>query len=414
MTRYSFLLLLTVLLLNSCVKDSVKHTYTLLKPVYKAKEAVLSEVGSQPAQALNNPGKIFVYGNYLFVNEINKGVHIIDNSNPSSPVNRRFVNIPGNVDIAVRGNTLYADIFTDMLTLDISNPLDVAVTNVTRDVFPERQYGNGFQADASQYIVDWIKKDTTVDYQDNNGNRCWGCGMWFSTEAMQSLSSSAVTKITTGIAGSMARFSIVSNYLYAVNQSSLVVFDITSHTQPDRLNLVPIGWNIETIYPFQDKLFIGSATGMFVYDISNPVAPTYTSSVSHIRMCDPVIADDRYAYVTLRAGSECGAVTGSQLQVLDVSNISNPVVLRTISMTNPYGLGKTGTLLWICDGTDGLKVFDAKDPLQLSLKHHIRNLEPFDVIPLGDRIIVSAKEGIVQFDASSPGKITELSRIKKQ
>jgi hypothetical protein len=403
---------IALFLLSGCFKDKVTHTYTLLKPVYKSKELVLNEVGSTAAKTLGNPGKIFVYGNYLFVNEINKGVHVIDNSNPASPVNKRFINIPGNVDIAVKGTTLYADIYTDMLTLDISDPLAVNVTEVTKNVFPERQYANGFVADNSQYIVDWVRKDTTIDY-DNGGWPCRGCGLWFSADALSNSSAQSMAKATAGIAGSMSRFNIVSNYLYAVNKASLVVFDITNQVKPQKVNTVPVGWEIETIYPFQDKLFIGSTTGMFIFDISNAAAPAYVSSVTHIRRCDPVITDGKYAYVTLRAGTICGGTVESQMQVLDVTTMSRPVLAKTYSLDNPYGLGKTGNLLWVCDGKAGLKVYDATDPLQMTVKYQFKNLEAFDVIPLGNKIIVSAKEGIVQFDASNPEKITELSRIGK-
>jgi hypothetical protein len=108
---------------------------------------------------------------------------------------------------------------------------------------------------------------------------------------------------TTGIAGSMARFSIVNNYLYAVNTSSIKVLDISMVNDPQLQNTVPVGWNIETIYPFKNKLFLGSSTGMFIFDISNPVAPAREGSVAHFRACDPVVADDTYAFVTLRAGT---------------------------------------------------------------------------------------------------------------
>src|SRR5678816_1354029 len=103
----------------------------------------------------------------------------------------------------------------------------------------------------------------------------------------------------TGIAGSMARFSIVNNYLYAVNISSIKVLDISAINDPQLRNTVPVGWNIETIYPFKNKLFLGSSTGMFIFDISNPLAPVREGSVAHFRACDPVVADNTYAFVTL-------------------------------------------------------------------------------------------------------------------
>lgn len=399
--------ILAVLILSGCLKDKVSRTYTLLTPVYKNKQEVLNEVSGKPARSMENPGKIYVYGNYLFVNEINKGVHVIDNSNPSNPVNKSFINIPGNVDIAVKGNILYADIYTDMLTLDISDPLAARITNITKHVFPERNYGHGFYADTSQYIVDWVKRDTTVPYKEIN--ECNGCGIVFDNFA----SLASMTKATVGIAGSMSRFTVINDYMYTVSLSTLRAFNISAPANPVKVKDIPLGFGIETIYPFGDKLFIGSTTSMTIYSISNPVNPTYISGFSHANSCDPVITDGEYAYVTLRAGNICGNITNSQLNIIDIKQINAPVLVERYTMGNPYGLGKEGFVLWVCDGTAGLKMYDVSNPKAIRLLRNITSIEPYDVIPYNGKLIVSAKEGIIQYDCSSPGQMVELSRLKK-
>ena len=50
---------------------------------------------------VSTPGKICVKGNIIFLNDLDKGVHVIDNSNPAQPRKIAFINIPGNEDIAV-------------------------------------------------------------------------------------------------------------------------------------------------------------------------------------------------------------------------------------------------------------------------------------------------------------------------
>ncbi len=82
-------------------------------------------------------GKITVDGNYIYLSEPYKGIHVIDNSNPSSPKNVSFINIPGNEDMAITGKTLYADAYGDLVTFDISNPLDVVAKNFAANVFPD-------------------------------------------------------------------------------------------------------------------------------------------------------------------------------------------------------------------------------------------------------------------------------------
>ena len=152
--------------LQSCVKDTVTEKYTFFRPVYKTKEAVMNNIKSSPSQAIQQTGKIYIKGNYIFLNDVNRGVHIIDYTNPSQPNKIAFVEIPGNIDMAVRGNILYVDCFTSLIALDISNPLNVEKTKVINAVFPHRAYYN-FQQDTSKIITEWIRIDTTITNKRN-------------------------------------------------------------------------------------------------------------------------------------------------------------------------------------------------------------------------------------------------------
>ncbi|MCY7310762.1 MAG: hypothetical protein LH619_08285, partial [Chitinophagaceae bacterium] len=340
------LLLLPVTLcfiLQGCLKDKLTKTYTILTPVYKEKSEVYANIKSNAPRSVESPGKIFMYGNYIFLNEVDKGVHIIDNSNPASPVMKAFINIPGNLDIAVKGNTMYADLYADMVVVDITNPLQASFVKHINKVFPDRQYTNGFVPDSNKIIVDWTKKDTTVDLNATCRRCMYDLRALSSSQSGGTFSTGAAA--TVGIAGSMARFSIVNNYLYAVNNSNLISFNIATANNPVRTATQSVGWNIETIYPFNNKLFIGSMTGMFIYDITNPATPVSQGQFSHARRCDPVIADGSYAYVTLRGGSACGGNT-NQLDVVNISNLNSPTLAKTYLMDGPYGLTKDNNTLF--------------------------------------------------------------------
>src|SRR4051812_45913067 len=126
-SKIAILLFTGASLFQGCLKDTATRTYTLFTPVYKTVEEVRSGIKSNDAVPVKSPGKLFVQGTYIFLNEIDKGVHIIDNTNPAAPVNKYFVAIPGNLDLAVKGNTLYADNYQDLVTIDISNPANVQV-----------------------------------------------------------------------------------------------------------------------------------------------------------------------------------------------------------------------------------------------------------------------------------------------
>src|SRR5215203_2103396 len=153
-------LLLTTILSGGCIKDTITktYTYTLYQPVFKTMPGVRANIKSNTPEEVHQPGKLFINGNYIFLNEVDKGVHVIDNTNPAQPKNVTFINIPGNVDIAVKGNTLYADLYTDLVAIDITNPKNVVLKKVVEGVFPDRHY-YGFSHDSLGIIVNWEKRD---------------------------------------------------------------------------------------------------------------------------------------------------------------------------------------------------------------------------------------------------------------
>jgi len=136
-------LLLGLLLLFSCSKEEEAApeysylTYATYRPQLMTRATLESTVAALPAQAMHNTGKIYLHGSYVFVNEKFEGIHVIDNSNPAQPRPVSFLRIPGNVDLAVRGNLLYADNGPDLVTLDISDPAHAQPAGRVRDAFRE-------------------------------------------------------------------------------------------------------------------------------------------------------------------------------------------------------------------------------------------------------------------------------------
>ena len=159
------LLLSFALAFPSCIKDkcSETHAYTYFIPVYKTISEVRANIKSNAPKDIEDPGKIYIKDNYIFLNDIDKGIHVIDNSNPSSPQNIAFIDIPGNMDIAVKENILYADQYADLVAIDISNPTNVKLVKTIEGTFPERNWGNGFSIYRDDdVVVSWNKHDTVV------------------------------------------------------------------------------------------------------------------------------------------------------------------------------------------------------------------------------------------------------------
>lgn len=406
-------LMMTVILaasLSGCDKEKVTNTYTWYTPVYRTLPEVRAEMKSSPARGIKHPGKIYIYGNYIFLNDVDEGIHIFDNTQPASPKNIAFLPVPGNVDLAVRDNVLFADSYSDLVTFDIKDPKAITAIKFAENAFPFRNNFLSFDGTRPsdptkiRVIVDWIRHDTTVSYTP---------GRWNGSMDFVSLANSSTQpgKSSTGQGGSMARFTLMNNYLYAVSTSELSTFNISNPADPKFVDKTTIGNQfIETIYPFKNKLFIGSSLGMFIYDVSIPQRPVKEGQFTHVRSCDPVIADDTKAYVTLRSGTTCGGNI-NQLEVVDIKDVSKPYLIKTYPLTNPWGLGKEGNVLFICDGKDGVKVYDATDANDLKLIKKIDGMNTYDVIVANNRALVVAKDGLYQFDYSNVNNIRLLSKI---
>lgn len=197
-----------------------------------------------------------------------------------------------------------------------------------------------------------------------------------------------------GQGGSLATFTLKGDYLYVVDEFDLSVFNLLDIDNPVLVNKVAIGFNIETLFSYKDYLYIGSRDGMFIYSLSNPEFPEYLSSVQHFTACDPVVANDSLAFVTLHSNTNCGNNI-NVLEIYDISTITQPVLISSRNLIYPKGLGLYGNYLIVCD--DEIKIFDVSDPSNSKLINSI-NKEAFDVIIRGNLLIAIGEFGLYQYN----------------
>jgi len=407
-------------------------------PVYLTFDELRSSIRTDVPREVNIPGKIYIYDNYLLVNEFGKGIHIIDNTNPSAPIALKFLNIPGNVDMAIRNNILFADSYIDLVAIDITNLLNPEEVNRVENAFPNANIS--FDIDFAinpnanaVFIAPSLGgynnnkgiliglEETTIKREIEGDCATPNMYLWNNDDLVFRLESANVSfsasdnfspSANVGQGGSMARFTSTQDFLYTVNSYSLQLFDI-SNTQNLKVgNRIDLGWGIETIFPYKNMLFIGSQTGMHIYDNSNPANPNHLSTYQHIQSCDPVVVQGDLAYVTLRTGNICREGV-NQLDVVNIADPTNPQLVSEFRMQNPHGLGIDGEDLFICEGAFGLKRFNAANPLAIdkNLVEHKRGMDAFDVIPFNDVLIMVGKDGIYQYSYENPNAMELLSTI---
>jgi len=413
LTSVSIGLIMAILLtLNFSCIDKVRetHTFTANKPVYMSFEKLRSSVKASTSRTLKNTGKLYFYNNYIFINEAYEGVHVIDNSNPSNPQNIKFIEIPGNVDIVIKNDRLYADSFVDLVILNIENLENITEANRVENVFPYAipEYDTKYplaEIDESEGVVaGWTIEEVTQE-----SDYTWE-GNIFRVYEDAELANDADGG--TGTGGSMARFALYEDMLYLLHNSVLKAYSIASPDAPELRSETNTGRVSETLFVYDRKLFSGTQTGMVVYSLSAPNKPIEISSFEHIQSCDPVAVEGNYAYVTLREGSLCGGGS-NQLDVIDISDIANPELVKSYAMFGPYGLGVWNNTLFVCDGDAGLKVYDATDPMTIDqhLLQTFPDIHAYDVIPFDTRLFLIGNDGFYQYAWTQGEPLTLLSHI---
>jgi len=394
----ALLLLFTLGVFTQCKKTDGYEVVRIMKMI-SVEQMRAMPVGMTKAVQAKATGKIYLYNDYLFINEPYEGIHIYNNSNPSAPVNIGFLKIPGNVDLAVQNNILYADNFIDLLAFDLSNMSAIKQVKRVTNVF-QQLYTPG----AQKYL--YFYKDTVVKKQKPNT---------LIMNDATSISNYSSSGSSSGQGGSMARFTLLNDYLYTVGIADLSLFDIKTAANPTFVKKINLNWGVETIFPYENKLFIGTNVGMHIFNATDAANPVKLSTYAHVFACDPVVVQGKYAYVTLRTGSTCRQAV-NQLEVVDIEDPTNPKQVSVFPMQNPHGLSVSGNNLFLCEGIYGIKSFNITNKTKIgdNLLQHIKDLKSFDVIAGPKSLILTGDDGVYQFNYIDASNLKQLSAIKLQ
>jgi LVIVD repeat len=130
-----FYCLLSFIFLSSCwgkkyYPDTIDYSKKVIgwKPIYGADSTFKKVKYYNTPRSMSQAGKIYVFGNAIFQNDIGKGIHIINNTIPANAQRVAFIELGGNTDIAIKGNFLYANNYNDMVVIDITTinaPIEV-------------------------------------------------------------------------------------------------------------------------------------------------------------------------------------------------------------------------------------------------------------------------------------------------
>ena len=141
MKKLILILITASLLFYSCVPpdegEDILINTSSYKPIIMSRSAARSSISFMEPRKISNAGKLTVRDSIVFLNEKYKGYHIINNSDPSSPVNIGFLRVPGSIDMVIKGSFIYADQSVEFLTIDISHYQNPKVVAGIDDLLPE-------------------------------------------------------------------------------------------------------------------------------------------------------------------------------------------------------------------------------------------------------------------------------------
>lgn len=382
--------------------------------------------------------KIYLHGNTLIRTSPGHDIRFYDIANPAQVREIGDLSIEGNSDVAVMGSIMYADQERDLVVYDISDPANARPLDTIANVF--RRAGSqvledggwtggegnavggasGCGADgcetggsSTSSSDEWATNDQgfqPFSYSATGGGMSTPVRSAASTGSTGgSNASGGSTREGTG--GSLARFIIVANRLYCIDDQNLIAFDITQPAAPVEKSRGEVAQMIETIFYANYHLFIGGQQGVYIYDIEDNATPTFRSEFSHADRCDPVVVDGNRAYVTLRGGSPCGGFS-NQMDILDVSDIDNPRLLSSYpTLDSPFGLAVKNDVAVVCDGRSGLRILDVGNSQRVTECSRLDDIAAYDVIWHNNTLIVSTDKGFYLYDATNPCKLKEYGLL---
>ena len=223
-------------------------------------------------------------------------------------------------------------------------------------------------------------------------------------------STTTYTSSPTGISGSLSRFTIIGNRLFCLDGNTLKTFDITNGGQPVLLSTIELSTEPESIFTYQNFLLLGTTSGMLIYNAGDH--PTYISTYEHVVSCDPVVADNGYAFVTLRNTTNCRhTAEASRLEVISLANMSTPEQVAQLNMMDPYGLAVNDTLLFVADEDLHVQVISISNRTEPYFLKTLTLMGARDVIALPNHLLVMAEKKLAQYDYSNVQNIQLISQI---
>lgn len=224
------------------------------------------------------------------------------------------------------------------------------------------------------------------------------------------------------LSGSYANMIAAGEHLYVIGDTELITYKQQPDASVKEMDRQLLGPDLESLHYRKGVLFIGSSLTMYIckLDVENiPVLQSRTlySDLSDFQPCDPIVANDEIAVVSLSSSVQvdedgCGLEEVDEIRIYDILDISSPELITTVEMDNPKGMALDGHLLFVCEKSNGLKVIDVSEPAQPKQMYHFEGFETYDAVATGTSVLLVGASNLYEYDYSDPNNIHEVWSVK--
>lgn len=309
-----------------------------------------------------------------------RGILIIDVSDPASPALRSSLDLGGKIaDLAIDANLVYAANYSGLLqVIDISDPAAPALrSSLAVSINP-----NGID------IAGGLAALATY----NGGLRIVDISNPDAPALLGEVSAKA-------IGGSTLDVRISAGRAYVASLAGMAIFDLADPSNPALLgsyDTVAHGFgNSKGLDIVGDRAYLAvSNSGLVAIDVSTPAAPVALGSLGTLGISRAVHVTGSRAYLTDLIG---------KLYLVDLSDPDYPALITSLDTTGPAGqLAIVGTQAFIAEGSSGMSIIEtANDSPQRIGAYQIAG-NSLGIATNGDRAYLVGREGLVIADISDP------------
>jgi hypothetical protein len=305
----------------------------------------------------NGANAVEVVGSYAYIAGGTGRLHVIDVSNPETPMEVGFYDTPNSArDITISGNYAYvADYYSGLRIIDISNP----ITPVEAGFFSTSGIVFGVAVSGSYaYVADDYGGLRVINIANPaNPTEVGSCLAWHYVYSVK-------------VAGNFAYVT------YSVDfETGLQVIDISNPAVPTLAGVRYTQGNAQGVDVFRDYAYLTIGTfGLRVINISNPATPTETGYLELPGYAVDVTVSGAFAYV---------ADGTSGLRVVNITNPAAPIEAGFYDTPGfVHGVAFSGNLAYVADD-NYFGIYDCSEATVLSVISLSPAVLDFGNVPIG-------------------------------